>query len=129
MISRKVEWREERENGVFWPQIKVKLSISRSGNYTFEHQGKRYVFKNLLEGTEVLVLEGRNWVKTGRITHYGEIFLGLGESYSEMIERQNKGKSEEQIIAEIKSFLHPVECPSLDRTQKTLDSLKNAKEA
>lgn len=123
MQPRKVEY---QENG-HWVQVKLKLSISGNGNYTFVHLGQRYVFKNLLEGTDVLVLHGSfSWVKAGRIDRYGTIMLGTGESYSEMIDRQNAGKSSEQLMSEIKSFLHPVECPSLDKTQKILDSLKNA---
>jgi hypothetical protein len=118
---RKVEWKD----GDMWRQTKVKLCISRSGNYTFEHEAKRYVFKNLFEGTEVVVLEGNKWVKAGRITHFGEIFLDLGESYSEMIERQNRGKTSEQLIAELRNFMHP-ECRPLDRAEKTINSLKNA---
>ena len=121
MNPRKIEYKD----GDTWRQVKIKLSVSRVGNYTFQHQGRRYVFKNLLEGCEVVVLEGNCWRKAGRVDKYGTIMLGLGETYSEMVERQNKGKTEQQIISEIQSFLHPAECPALDKTQRTLDSLKN----
>lgn len=127
MNPRKVEWKD----GDCWRQVKVKLGWSRNGNLTFEHQGKRYVLKNLLEGTEVVVLEGNRWRKAGRITHFGEIFLGLGETYSEMIECQNKGKTSEQLIMELRNFMHPecyVACDTLDRSEKIIDNLKNAKE-
>jgi hypothetical protein len=120
--KRKVEWKD----GDVWRQVKVKLGVSRNSNYTFEHLGNRYVFANLFEGTEVLVLQGNKWIHAGRINRYGEIFLGEGESYSEMIERQNKGKSTEQIIGELRGFMDPAPaCPPLDKAEKTIASLKN----
>ena len=93
MNPRKIE--DHRSDGC-WYQLKTKIGVSNNGNYTFMHQGKRYVFKNYLEGTEVLVLQGNKWAKAGRIDRYGTIVLGNGESYSEMIERQNKGKTQKQ---------------------------------
>ena len=122
MNTRKVEWHE----GDCWRQVKAKISFSRNGNMTFQHQCKRYVFKNYLAGTEVLVLQGNKWIKAGRVDKYGTIFLGLGESYSEMIERKNKGKTTEQLITELRDFMKP-ECASLDRAEQTINSLKNAR--
>ena len=118
MNPRKVEWKD----GDCWRQAK-KLGWSRNGNLTFGHQGKWYVLKSLLEGTEVSVLEAGKWVKAGRVDHYGVIFLGPGETFSEALEQQNRGKTTEQIISELHSFMNP--CPSLDRAQKAIDSLKS----
>jgi len=121
MQPRKVEW----QDGDVWRQSKVKVGFSRNGNMTFQHQGKRYVFKNYLAGTEVLVLQGNKWIKGGRIDRYGTVFLGLGETYSEMIERKNKGKTTEQIIHELKDFLHPAECQPLDKAEQKINAVKN----
>jgi hypothetical protein len=102
MVSkRKVEWYEEKT----WRSVKVELSFTKNMNYTFKHAEKRYVFKDLRAGTEVLRLQGSGWVVCGRIDKYGTIFLGEGESYSEMNERINKDKSPEQLIAELKAFM------------------------
>ena len=122
MNQRKLEWKD----GDCWRQVKVKLGWSRNGNLTFEHMGCRYVLKNLLEGTEVLVLQGNKWVKAGRIDRYGTIVLGLDESYSEHLDQVDAGKSKE-LMGEIKSFLHPLECQPLDQAEKTLANLNNAK--
>ena len=113
MTQRKLEWCEKREDGNVWRQAKVRLAWSRNGNLTFEHQGKRYVLKNLLEGTEIIVYEAGQWTAAGHVDHYGTLFLGLGETYSETIMQQNRGKTAEQLISELHNFMNPAPGVSL----------------
>lgn len=74
----KIEW----QDGQVWRSSMVQLSFSRNGNWTFKHDGKRYVFKEKREGEQVLVLDSEKWLKAGRVTR-NAIFLGEGISSDE----------------------------------------------
>jgi hypothetical protein len=78
-----VQWK----SGDAWYEAKVKLSYTRNGNFSFKHDGKRYVLADLKNGAEILVLEQGKWMKAGRVA-WGILFLGEGETYREHCDRQ-----------------------------------------
>ena len=74
----KVEW----QDGQVWRSVRVKLTFSRNGNWTFKHDSKIYVFREKREGEEVLVLDSGKWIRAGRVAR-NCIFLGEGISSDE----------------------------------------------
>ena len=92
----------ERRDGEFWRSIKVEYGCSRNDNFYAKYHWKAIsniansgnvanrefaeiilVWKSFEEGTPVLEKVGRDWLKVGRITKWGEVFLGEGMSYEE----------------------------------------------
>jgi hypothetical protein len=75
----------ERKDGDAWRQTRVQLKNSRNGNYWFKLDGSIYVFKDLDEGTEVVVKTEGGWARAGRVAR-GTVFVGEGKTYSESME-------------------------------------------
>jgi hypothetical protein len=79
-----------------WREEKVSLSYTRNDNFSFRHAGKTYVFKDLKDGTPIMQVQERKWVKVGRVAH-GILFLGEGQTYQEYRRQQVKEKLEKPV--------------------------------
>ena len=90
-----IEWKD----GAAWKQSSVEIKCTRNNNLMCEHDGQILVFQNLREGAEVVGLENGKWVRVGRVTRAGLIFLGEGLSYSEANERLFSGANPREMLA------------------------------
>jgi len=77
-----IEWKE----GNAWKQSSAEIKCTRNNNLMCMHNGQILVFPTLKEGAEVVAKQCDRWVKVGRITRNQIVFLGQGQSYSEMCE-------------------------------------------
>jgi hypothetical protein len=75
-----LEWQQSSK---IWTRKTAKLQNSHLGNSYVKHNEQVYVFPNLKEGSIVVTKKDGKWVKCGRITHNGTVFLGEGMSYDE----------------------------------------------
>lgn len=84
--------RIERREGDAWLGIKVNVGVSRNGNMYAKHHVEAsdgsfvervLVWADEREGTPVVEKVAGKWVQVGRLTKYGEVFLGEGMSYGE----------------------------------------------
>jgi hypothetical protein len=89
-----IEWRD----GNAWKQAQTELLHTRNNNCAAKHDGGILVFPNLREGSEVVGLENGKWIKAGRVTRTGLIFLGEGLSYSETNEQKFRNEKWERPI-------------------------------
>jgi len=77
-----IEWKE----GNAWKQSSAEIKCTRNNNLMCMHNGQILVFPTLKEGSEVVGLENGKWRKVGRVARNHVVFLGEGQSYSEMCE-------------------------------------------
>jgi hypothetical protein len=75
-----LEWQQTPKT---WTRKTIKLLNSHRGTCYIKHNDQVYVFPSLKEGSIVVTKKDGKWVKAGRITHSGTIFLGEGISYDE----------------------------------------------
>jgi hypothetical protein len=90
-----IEWKD----GAAWKQSSADVKCTRNNNLMTQHDGQILVFASLREGCEVVGLENGKWVKVGRVTRQGIVFLGQGLSYSEQCEQLFKGQKKEEMLA------------------------------
>lgn len=105
-----IEWKD----GAAWRQVQAEILHTRNGNCAVKHDGGIMVFPSLKEGSEVVALADGKWVRAGRVTRAGLIFLGEGLSYSE-------AKSH---VRELISTLRAKNDASVERIRESLDETR-----
>jgi hypothetical protein len=89
-----IEWKD----GNTWKQAQTEILHTRNNNCAAKHDGSILVFQSLKEGEKVLGPVNGKWVKAGRVTRTGQIFLGEGLSYSELCEQLFQGAKKEELM-------------------------------
>lgn len=103
-----VEWAEAPN---LWRRQTVEYTPTiHQDNFKFMFNDTLHIFQNFKEGTPILKLDDKKWVKVGRIS-VGCVFLGKGISYAEFCRTPEGVKVAEELMRSLRNKLQPIEAP------------------
>lgn len=95
-----VEWAETPN---LWRRETVEyVSTYRNDNYKFTFYGALHIIQSFKEGTSVLRLVGKRWLKVGRVS-CGTVFIGDGQSYAEFCRTPAGLKAAEELLQSLRA--------------------------